>query len=128
MVRVIYSFGTVQFTVIGGASPQKIDVAVGMKWAEVPRIGTTPAMQFVGIEAAQYTFTGDIFSDFGDGEDELTAMLAAGVRGLAYPLMRGSTCLGQFALTALNRAAPLLNPDGTPKKLTFTATLKQVTA
>ncbi len=127
MALVVYSFGQVQFTVIGGASPQKIDIAVGIKWAEVPRIGTTPAMQFVGIDPPQYTFTGDMYSDFGDGASEINAMLAAGLRGVAYPLMRGSSYLGNFALTALNLSSPLLNPDGTPKKTTFTATLKQVT-
>lgn len=128
MALVVYSFGPVQFTVVGGASPQKVDVALAMKWAEVPRIGTTPALQFVGLEAPQYTFTGDMYSDFGDGADEIQAMFVAGVRGVAYPVMRGSSYLGNFALTALNLSSPLLNPDGTPKKTTFTATLKQVTA
>lgn len=125
MALVVYSFGTVQFTVIGGAAPQKIDISFGMKWAEVPRIGTTPAMQFVGVESPQYTFTGDIFSDIGNGANELRAML--NICASDQPLMRGGEYLGNFALTALNLSAPLLNIDGTPKKLIFTATLKQVT-
>lgn len=127
MALVAYSFGPVRFTIVGGASPQKIDVTLGMKWAEVPRIGTTPAIQFVGIEAPQYTFSGEVFSDFGDGVDELKAMAAAGLRGVPYPLMRANEYLGNFALASLNLGSPLLNIDGTPKKTTFTATLKQVT-
>ena len=100
---------------ISNAAYQSLARTSEYNWQEQQRLGTTPAMQFVGAGMETITMQGEIYPQFKGGLRQVTLMLISG-NGMAF---------GRWCITGISETQTVFLKDGTARKITFTLTLKK---
>ena len=111
---------------ISNAAYQSLARTSEYNWQEQQRLGTTPAMQFVGAGMETITMQGEIYPQFKGGLRQVTLMRAEA--GLGRPLMLISgngMAFGRWCITGISETQTVFLKDGTARKITFTLTLKK---
>lgn len=95
-------------------------------WQEQQRLGTTPAMQFVGPGMDSITLQGEIYPQFKGGIRQVSLMRAEAGLGLPLMLISGNgTAFGRWCITSINEVQTTFLKDGTARKVSFTLALKR---
>lgn len=105
---------------------QEATRSAGYTWAEVERIGTSPALQFTGREAEILTLPGVFYPHFRGGLSQLPAMRLAAELGKPLPLITGyGFFLGLWVIQRIDETQTVFFRDGVPRKVDFVLELKQ---
>lgn len=98
----------------------------GYNWAEIERIGSSPALHYVGTEADTLSLPGKMFPHWRGGLAQLPAMRIAAELGRPLPLITGyGSFLGLWVITKIEERASAFFPDGAPRRIDFVIELKQ---
>ena len=121
---VLLNLGEFQFS-LDTAAFEELQRVTQYIWAEVPRIGLNPALQFVGLEAETITLAGKIYPHFRGGLGQVDAMRAQAAAG--KPLLMVD-CLGSvkgfWCITKVEEGRRHLWVSGAPRLQEFTVELK----
>lgn len=136
MNPVLYRLGPFKFEAIGIA-PSETRQADAMVWAEVPRIGDAPALQFIGKAAQTITMTGRIYPEFDLRHPNLalfenmndSRLKAYGMRPYTETPMALTTAtgenLGRWVVVRIERTGRALMSNARPRAIDFTIELKR---
>lgn len=106
------------------AAYQKLERADEFRWVAQDRIGTRPAMQFVGAGQTTFNLDGVIFPEWRGGFAQLDAMRAIAGTGAPQFLVSGAgRIFGRFVIMAVEETQTLFRADGSPRKQEFRLTL-----
>ena len=123
--EVMMVLGTYAFA-LSSAAYQEFTRATGYTWAEQPRIGGRPALQFTGIEAETVTLRGIIYPGFRGGLGQVDAMRALAGRGQPLRLVSGvGANLGAWVIERVGEGHTVFFANGTPRKIEFDLSLKR---
>lgn len=105
---------------------QEMTRSSGYKWAEVPLVGTSPALQYTGKDADTMTLPGVFYPTHSGGLSQLPIMRLAAEQGQALPMSTAfGFFLGLWAIVRIEETQTYFFTDGTPRKVEFTIELKQ---
>lgn len=105
---------------------QELTRSAGYTWAEVERIGTSPALQFTGREAEVLSLPGVFYPHFRGGLSQLPAMRLVAEQGKPMPLITGyGFFLGLWVIQRIDETQTVFFKDGAPRKVDFVIELKQ---
>lgn len=101
-----------------------------MSWKHTQNnvVGAMPRSQFTGKESETMEISGDLYPELTGGKLSLLALEMMAEEGVPYPLISGSDFMlqGWFVITSIRREETVFFPDGTPRKISFTLSLKRV--
>lgn len=111
---------------ISNAAYQSLARSTEYNWQEQKRLGTTPAMQFVGAGMDTITLQGEIYPQFKGGLRQITLMRAEAGLGIPLMLISGNgMAFGRWCITSINETQTVFLKDGTARKISFSLTLKR---
>lgn len=109
------------------ASYQELQRQSNWVHASSPRVGDSPAYQFVAKGEETITLSGSILPGFKGSPKSLSKLRKMADTGKAYPLIDGrGTIHGLWIIESLNETRSEFFKDGTARKIEFSLTLKQV--
>ena len=95
------------------------------RWRAQPRVGRTPARQFLGPDAETITLSGTILPEFRGGHAQMEEMRAAADQGAPLLLVDGRGYVwGEFVIAKVDERQSVFHSDGPPRKIDFTMTLE----
>jgi uncharacterized protein len=98
----------------------------GYSWAEIERIGASPALQYTGREAETLSLPGVFYPHYKGGLSQMPALRLAAEAGLPLPLITGyGFFLGLWVIASVSETQSVFFSDGAPRKVDFTIELKQ---
>lgn len=111
-------------------APQSIEERSGYDWAEIGRLGTSPVLQFTGVQAKSMTLPGVIYPHYRDhaaGLLQLRLMEEAASIGVILPLISGGNGYyhGFWVISEISCAKSLMLRDSCPMRVEFSITLKK---
>lgn len=122
---IMMQLGSFQFG-IATAAYQELSRASEMGWAELPRFGLRPALQFTGPGAETMDLPGVIYPEWRGGFGQLDAMRALAEAGKPLRLVDGSgASLGQWVIASVGEKQSVFAAAGKPRKVEFTLALKR---
>jgi phage protein U len=105
---------------------QELARSSGYVWAEIERIGASPALQYLGREAETMSLPGVFYPHFKGGLSQLPVMRLAAEQGTPMPLITGyGFYLGLWVIEHIDDTQSVFFVDGVPRKIDFTIQLKQ---
>jgi len=91
------------------------------------RIGRRPARQFVGPGDDTITLSGMLYPEITGGKVSMALLATMADTGKAWPLIEGSgTVYGLYVIEELSETGTVFFPDGSPRKIEFSITLKRI--
>ena len=98
----------------------------GYEWAEQPRVGGVPALQFTGRKCETITLQGLIYPHFRGGLGQIKAMRREAEKAKPLLLVDGrGFVLGQWVIEGIDESQSLLWANGVPRKIAFSLQLKK---
>lgn len=90
-------------------------------------VGKLPRSQFTGKAGETLTISGTLMPEITGGSLSLLALELMAEQGKAYPLISGSTFMvkGWFVIESISEQQSYFFPDGTPRQIDFSMTLKR---
>ncbi|ARD59553.1 phage tail protein [Kosakonia radicincitans DSM 16656] len=99
----------------------------GYNWASNSRIGKRAAFQYLGPGEETIVLGGDLYPELTGGLQSLDVVRTMAEQGKAWPLIDGTgTIYGMFAIESLKDNGSEYYSDGSPRKISFTLSLKRV--
>jgi phage protein U len=121
---VLLNLGTFQFG-LDTAVFEELQRSSAYTWAELPRIGVNPALQFTGVEAETITLPGKIYPHFRGGLGQVDAMRTQAALGKPLLLVDGlGSVKGFWCITRIDEGRKMLWGSGAPRLQEFTVELK----
>lgn len=111
-------------------APLSIEERSAFDWAEITRLGTSPVLQFTGIQAKSMTLPGVLYPHYREhsaGLLQLRLMEEAASIGAILPLISGGNGFyhGFWVISEISCTKSLMMGDSTPLKLEFSISLKK---
>jgi len=123
MAGVMMALGEFRFS-IDTAAYQEFSRTAEYEWAEIPRFGRRPAMQFTGLGRDSITLSGEIYPAYRGGLGQLEAMRTMAEAGEPLLLVAGTGRVwGQWCITAVTEKHSAPHVNGAPRKQGFDLTL-----
>lgn len=111
---------------LSSAAYQELTRATGYQWAEQPRIGGRPALQFVGHDAETIALRGIVYPGFRGGTGQLDTMRAQAARGVSLPLVSGTGAyLGRWVIERVGEGQTIFFSNGMARRVEFDLALKR---
>ena len=111
---------------IDSAAYQSFVHSTEYRWEEQKRLGADSAMQFVSNGTDTITLEGTIYPHFRGGVSQVESMRSQAAQGEPLMLISGNgTAFGRWCITAISENQTTFMKDGSPRKVTFTLTLKR---
>lgn len=111
---------------ISNAAYQSLERATEYKWEEQERLGTDPALQFVGNGTETISLEGTIYPQFKGGLRQITLMRAEAGLGIPLLLISGNgQAFGRWCITSISETQSVFMKDGTARKIVFSMKLKR---
>jgi phage protein U len=124
-VNMMMILGVYRFC-IGNAAYQTLARTTEYRWEELSRLNADPAMQFVGAGMDTIKLDGTIYPHFKGGMRQVTLMRAEAGLGLPLMLISGNgSAFGRWCIADISETQTTFLADGTPRKITFSLTLKK---
>lgn len=124
-VNMMMILGTYRFC-ISNAAYQSLARTTEYKWEELRRLGSEPALQFTGTGTETITLEGVIYPQFKGGLRQIALMRAQAGLGIPLMLISGNgSAFGRWCITAVAETQTYFLPDGTPRKIAFSLSLKK---
>jgi phage protein U len=109
-----YRFG------IATAAPEEIEVNSNWRWEDIDRIGTRPALQFIGVGKEVVRLPGILYPAFRGGLGQIDAMKAEANKGEPLLLVDGTGVVwGWFAISDVRQTRQVLFSNGQPRRIEF---------
>lgn len=100
-----------------------------MQWryGSSERIGARAAYQYLGVGEETIELTGLVAPEFTGTTASIDTLRAMADTGEPFPLVEGTGVVyGSYVITAVNATHSLFWPDGSPRRVEFTLSLKRV--
>lgn len=124
-VNMMLILGVYRFC-ISNAAYQTLSRSTEYRWEEQPRLDNEPAMQFIGQGSDTIKLDGTIYPHFKGGLRQVTLMRAEALAGTPLMLITGNgTAFGRWCIVSVEETQTFFLKDGTPRKITFSLTLKK---
>lgn|SRR5574344_588156 len=124
-VNMMMILGAYRFC-IDNAAYQSFVRSTEYKWEEQKRLQGDAAMQFVSNGSETITLEGVIYPQFKGGLKQVALMRAEAGLGIPLMLISGNgTAFGRWCITSINETHTVFLKDGSPRKITFSLTLKR---
>lgn len=121
---VLLNLGEFQFS-LDTAAFEELQRSSAYAWAELPRLGVNPALQFTGLEAETITLSGKIYPHFRGGLGQVDAMRAQAAQGKPLLLVDGlGSIKGFWCITRVEEGRRHLWVSGAPRLQEFSLELK----
>lgn len=105
---------------------QELQRQTNWRHASNSRVGTSPALQFVGRGDDTITLPGIILPELAGSVLSLDALRLMANTGKAWPMVEGTGRIyGLWVIESLSETKTVFFRDGTPKRIEFTLTLKR---
>ncbi|MEG8233707.1 phage tail protein [Pseudomonas orientalis] len=105
---------------------QELQRQTNWRHASNSRVGTSPALQFVGRGEDTITLPGIILPELAGSVLSLDALRLMANTGKAWPMVEGSGRIyGLWVIESLSETKTVFFRDGTPRRIEFTLTLKR---
>jgi len=105
---------------------QELTRSSGYTWAELQRIGASPALHYTGRETDTMSLPGVFYPHWKGGLSQLPAMRLAAEQGQPLPLVTGyGFFLGLWVISRIDETQSVFFRDGAPRKVDFVIELKQ---
>lgn len=125
MLDVMMALGSFRFS-MDTAAFDDFQRTTGFNWSEQARIGTNPALQFVGKETETINLKGLIYPEFKGGFKQIEEMRRIGHEGKALRLVSGlGDNLGQWVISSVTDTQTIFTFAGLPQKMEFRLSLKR---
>lgn len=106
---------------------QELGRKTGWRYAATERLGTRPAVQYLGPGDDDVGLSGALIPGFAGSFSSLDTLREMGNTGDAWPLVTGSgRVLGNYRIEELSEKETNFLIDGVPRKGDFSITLKRV--
>jgi phage protein U len=124
-VNMMMILGVYRFA-ISSAAFQNLKRQSEYNWAEINRIGTSPALQFSGFGVETIELDGVIYPHFKGGLRQVTLMRAEAGFGKPLFLISGNgNAFGRWCITQISENQSNFMKDGAPLKIEFSLSLKR---
>lgn len=111
---------------LDGLAFQELTRSSGYVWAELQRVGGSPALHFTGRTADTMSLPGVFFPHWKGGLAQLPVMRLAAEQGQPLPLVTGyGTFLGMWVIEKIDESQTVFFQDGAPRRVDFVISLKQ---
>lgn len=121
---VMMALGSFRFGV-NRANYQTFTRSAAWRWEEQPRLGRSPALQYLGPGAEEITLEGVIYPHFKGGLRQVELMRLVASAGQPLILVDGMGWVwDRWVITAVEERKSLFMADGAPRKIEFTTSLK----
>ena len=108
------------------AAYQELQRQTDWRHASNNRVGAAPARQFVGRGDDSITLPGIIFPELAGSALSLDAIRLMANTGNAWPMVEGTGRIyGLWIIDSLSENKTIFFPDGTPRRIEFTLSLKR---
>lgn len=126
MTNTLMTFGMFVFS-LNTAAYDSMQRSIAWRHPTTARVGARPARQFCGVDDESITLAGSIYLEIStDGIVSLEVLENMGNSGKKYLLIGGDgNIYGYYVIESLDTTGTLFFPDGTPRKIDFTLTLKR---
>ena len=105
---------------------QELQRQTNWRHASNSRVGTSPALQFVGRGEDTITLPGIILPELAGSVLSLDALRLMANTGKAWPMVEGTGRIyGLWVIESLSETKTVFFRDGTPRRIEFTLTLKR---
>lgn len=105
---------------------QELQRQTNWRHASNSRVGTSPAMQFVGRGEDTITLPGILLPELAGSVLSLDALRLMANTGKAWPMVEGTGRIyGLWVIESLSETKTVFFRDGTPRRIEFTLTLKR---
>lgn len=122
---VMLALGGYRFSVSTSAY-QTLQRSSRYRWQEQSRVGTKPAMQFLGPESDSITLEGEILPHFRGGLDQVNKMRAEAGQGKPLILTDSfGQVWGKWCIVDINETWDDLTETGLPRFIQFRLTLRE---
>ena len=111
-------------------SPQSMEESSSYEWAEIARLGTSPSLQFTGVQSKTLTLPGVLYPHYRNhagGLLQLRLMEEAASIGAILPLLTGSGGFyhGFWVIAGVRQTKTYLTAEGAALKVDFVLELKK---
>jgi phage protein U len=125
MLGILILLGPFRFS-LATAAPDEITRASAWTWAEIERIGSAPAMQFIGERAELISIRGRIIPGFTGGVEQLAQMRALAGLGIPMFLVDGMGRVhGNWVIESLTDSGGNYFSNGSPRIVDFDLAIKK---
>ncbi|WP_018694452.1 phage tail protein [Algicola sagamiensis] len=108
------------------ATYQNKNRTTNYRWAQLDRLQQQPGLQFLGPGEDTLEISGVIYPHFRGGFGQLDAMREEAGKGEPFILVKGTgEVFGKFAIESITEEQEQLSRDGTPKKVSFSLSLRK---
>lgn len=115
----VFRMGTIPF--------QSYDRSQNWKHPHQNTVGGMPPSQFTGSDPEEITINAELRPEITGGSQSIADLREMAQTGSPYPLILGTgQVLGSYVITGIQENASQLNPDGSPRAISFTLNLKKV--
>lgn len=122
---VMLALGAYRFS-LDTAAYQQFSRETQYNWPEQERTGLGPLLQHTGPGSDSITLQGVILPEFKGGTGQLSLMRGQADLGVPLPLISGrGNYFGLFVIASIHEGQTVFWPDGTPRRVEFTVTLKK---
>ncbi len=95
-------------------------------WSEQTRLGTSAAVQYMGMGVEKITLQGVVYPHFNGGLRQVTLMRAEAGFGLPLFLISGNgNAFGRWCISTISETQTGFLKDGTTRKISFSLELKK---
>lgn len=121
---VMLGLGSFRFGVNRSAY-QSMQRQAGWRWATLPRIGRTPASQYLGPDSQTITLKGVIYPHFKGGLRQVELMRAQAGLGVPMMLVDGlGFILDRWCIVSVEEGKSVFLRDGAPRQIDFSMQLR----
>lgn len=126
MTNVMMMLGDFPF-MLETAAYQQLRRRSEYRWAQLDRVGQTPASQFIGKGADEITLDGEILPHWEGGFDQVKAMRAQAAKGKDLALIDGANgyVLGRWVILSIEETETEHLQDGRPHSIEFSVSLRE---
>jgi phage protein U len=125
MFGTLIMLGPFRFS-LDSAAYDELTTTTSYEWAEQPRIGEAPSLQFTGPAAEQKTLRGRIIPGFTGGVEQLARMRVMAEQGRPLFMVDGvGRVHGNWVITSIADTGTRHFKDGYPRMVTFDLALKK---
>jgi len=129
MNEIMLALGDYRFSVATAAF-QDLNRSRSWEWAEQARVGEFPSMQFTGKSNPVITMSGVVYPYYKGGFEQVAAMAREADKGVPLDLVAFDSSgaginLGEWVIIALSDRQRSFFPNGAPRAIDFTLSIKR---
>ena len=112
---------------MGSIPFQSYDRSQSWKHPHQSTVGGAPPSQFTGSNPEEITINAELRPEVTGGAQHIQDLRDMAETGSAYPFILGNgRVMGRYVIVNINENSSQLNPDGSPRAIAFSMTLKKV--